>query len=99
MIVHSVFFRLNHPAGSTGETAFLAKAAQLSNIPGVQNFHVLRETSPKNPYAFGLSMEFTDQAAYDAYNTHPDHVAFVQNIWLKEVAEFQEIDHVPYRAA
>ena len=96
MITHSVFFKLNHEKGSDAETAFLDKARELACIPGVVNFQVLEETSPKNSFDFGLSMEFADQAAYEAYNHHPDHIAFVQNSWLKEVAEFQEIDHVPY---
>lgn len=96
MIVHSVFFKLKHPAGSETEKAFLTKAAELSSIQGVENFQVLKETSPKNSFDFGLSMEFKDQGAYDAYNTHPDHVAFVQNIWIPEVEDFQEIDYVAY---
>ena len=97
MITHSVFFRLNHEKGSPAEAAFLAKAAALAAIPGVENFQVLRETSPKNAFDFGLSMNFADQAAYDGYNTHPDHVAFVQEIWLKDVADFQEIDYVAHQ--
>jgi quinol monooxygenase YgiN len=96
MIVHSVFFRLNHAPGSDAEAAFLAKAAKLAKIPGVGNFQTVEETSPKNPFTFGLSMEFADQTAYDNYNTHPDHVRFVKEVWLEEVAEFQEIDHIPY---
>jgi hypothetical protein len=96
MIVHSVFFKLSHPAASEAETDFLSKAAELSGIPGVENFQVLREVSPKNSFDFGLSMAFEDQGAYDSYNNHPDHVRFVQEVWLKEVADFQEIDHVAY---
>jgi quinol monooxygenase YgiN len=95
MINHTVFFKLNHPEGSEAEVQFLSKAAALSAIPGVVNFQVVEETSPKNPYQYGLTMEFADQAAYEAYNTHPEHVAFVQQVWLKEVAEFQEIDYIP----
>jgi quinol monooxygenase YgiN len=96
MITHSVFFKLKHPAGSEAEAVFLTKAANLAAIPGVINFQRLEETSPKNPFSFGLSMEFENQAAYEAYNTHSDHVDFVQQCWLKEVTDFQEIDHVPY---
>ena len=96
MIVHSVFFKLNHPPGSSAETAFLKQAAALKNLPGVTNFQVLKETSLKNDFDFGLSMEFLDQVAYDEYNNHPEHVRFAQDIWLKEVACFQEIDHVTY---
>ncbi|MDF7808149.1 Dabb family protein [Pontiellaceae bacterium B12219] len=95
MITHSVFFKLNHAKGSEAEARFLSEAAALSSIPGVLNFQILEETSPKNSFEYGLIMEFPDQAAYDAYNTHPDHVAFVQQVWLKEVVEFQEIDYIP----
>jgi hypothetical protein len=93
-IVHSVFFKLKHEAASTEESDFFAKAAKLLAIPAVENFQVLKEVSPKNPYAFGFSMEFAAQADYDRYNNHPDHVSFVQDVWMHEVAEFQEIDYV-----
>jgi len=93
-ITHSVFFTLKHPAASPEESAFLAKAAKLATIPGVTNLQVLTEISPKNPYTFGLSMEFATQADYDRYNNHPDHVNFVRDVWMNEVAEFQEIDYV-----
>jgi len=97
MIVHSVFFNLHHEPASAQETAFFAKAKKLVAIPGVKNFQVLKEVSPKNPYAFGFSMEFSDQADYDGYNNHPDHVSFVRDVWMSEVAEFQEIDYVKAR--
>jgi len=96
-IVHSVFFRLKHEAGSTEESDFFVKAVTLAAIPGVENFQVLKEVSPKNPYTFGFSMEFATQADYDRYNNHPDHVSFVQDVWMNEVLEFQEIDYVKAR--
>lgn len=94
MIRHTVVFRLKHEQGSAAEADFLASAMTLKTIPGVQAFERLRQVSPKNDYAFGFSMEFADQAAYDAYNTHPDHVAFVRGRWIPEVAAFMEIDYV-----
>lgn len=97
MIVHSVFFKLVHAPASVEEVEFLRKASDLARIPGVENFKVLKETSPKNDFTFGLSMEFVDQTAYDGYNSHPEHVAFVNDVWLKEVADFMEIDHIPYQ--
>lgn len=93
-IVHSVFFRLKHPAGSAAEKAFFEAAEVLAEIHTVRNLRVLRETSPKNDFDFGFSMEFASQADYDFYNQHPDHQKFVQDIWLKEVADFQEIDYL-----
>lgn len=94
MIVHSVFFKLKHQAASKEESDFFAKAKKLVAIDGVENFQVLKEVSPKNAYTFGFSMEFATQADYDRYNNHPDHVSFVQDVWMNEVAEFQEIDYV-----
>lgn len=92
-IRHTVVFTLSHPEGSQEEADFLAAAARLSAIEGVEEFEILRETSPKNDYRFGISMEFADSAAYEGYNGHPDHVAFVQGRWLPEVSEFLEIDY------
>ena len=94
MIRHTVVFSLKHPSGSAEEKAFLDTALVLESIPGVQKFERLRQVSSKADYAFGFSMEFADQAAYEGYNIHPDHVAFVQDRWVPEVARFQEIDYV-----
>jgi hypothetical protein len=94
MIRHSVIFSLKHAAGSVEETAFLRDAKILATIPGVTKFEQLRQVSPKNDYAFGFSMEFADQAAYSRYDGYPDHVAFVRDRWVPEVAKFLEIDYV-----
>jgi hypothetical protein len=94
-IRHTVVFTLAHPEGSSAEAEFLAAAGALSAIPGVEEFQILRETSPKNSYRFGISMEFAGPAAYTAYNEHPDHVRFVNERWLNEVADFLEVDYEP----
>jgi hypothetical protein len=94
VIRHAALFRLSHPAGSPQEAGFLAALAALSAIPGVADFEIARETSPKNAFAFAVSMRFADQAAYDAYNAHPLHVAFVRDRWAREVAAFMEHDTV-----
>lgn len=94
MIRHTVVFALKHPKGSVAESKFLAAADILATIPGVRKFEKLRQVSGKNDFAFGFSMEFADQAAYDGYNVHPDHVCFVQGRWIPAVASFMEIDYV-----
>lgn len=94
MIRHTVVFRLKHAEGSSAEAAFLKGADVLATIPGVGKFEKLRQTSAKNDYAFGFSMEFSNRAAYSAYNDHPSHVAFVRDRWIPEVADFMEIDYV-----
>ena len=94
MIRHTVVFTLKHPEGSAEERAFLDAALVLEAIPGVEKFERLRQISPKADYAFGFSMEFANQAAYQGYNDHPEHVAFVRDRWIPEVVKFQEIDYV-----
>lgn len=93
MIRHTVVFRLRHPKGSVEEKAFLADADVLKTIPGVQKFEKLRQVSAKNSYAYGFSMEFADQASYQGYNDHPEHVRFVNDRWVPEVEDFLEIDY------
>ncbi len=94
-IQHTVVFRLVHPAGSPEETEFLDTAARvLTGIPGVEDFTVDRQVSAQSDLVWRFSMRFADQAAYDAYNTHPDHVGFVAGRWVPEVAGFQEYDFV-----
>ena len=94
-IRHSVAFTPVHAPASPEEAGFLAAAALLESIPGVEAFEILRETSPKNGYRFGISMEFADADAYTGYNEHPDHLRFVRERWLVEVADFLEIDYEP----
>ena len=95
MIRHTVVFRLKHASGSAEERGFLEAAQKLAAISGVGKFEALRQTSVKNPYHFGLSMEFANQETYDFYSQHPDHVRFVQDRWIPEVEEFMEIDYTP----
>jgi hypothetical protein len=94
MIRHTVAFRLRHPPGSDEEASFLSTARDLSKIPGVEKFEVLRQIGAKNNFSFGLSMEFADEGAYAAYNKHAVHTAFVDTRWLPEVVEFLEIDYI-----
>jgi Stress responsive A/B Barrel Domain len=95
MIRHTVAFKLKHSKGSPEEKDFLNAAVKLSSIPGVQHFECLRQTSPKNNFDYGISMEFNTIKAYLEYNQHPDHVAFVTTFWLRDVLDFLEIDYEP----
>jgi hypothetical protein len=92
-IQHTVVFRLSHAPGSPGEAGFLDTAeATLAGIPGVTDFIVKRQVSAKSDLDWQFSMAFADQAAYDAYNMHPDHLGFVAGRWVPEVVAFQEYD-------
>ena len=94
-IRHAAIFRLKHAEGSAEEAAFLVALAGLHSIPGVGDFAIAREVSPKNAFAIAVSMTFADRVAYDYYNDHPTHVDFVNNRWMPEVADFMEHDTVP----
>lgn len=94
MIRHAALFRLVHAERSEAESRFLVALEKLGSIPGVRDFQIAREVSPKNPFTFAVSMTFKDEAAYAVYNEHPSHVAFVQELWVPQVAEFMEHDTV-----
>lgn len=93
-IIHSVIFTLPYPEDANETKKFLSDGYEiLSAIPGVENFQVRYEISPKNEYQYGFYMEFENQEAYDNYNTHPHHTSFVENRWKREVTNFLEIDY------
>jgi hypothetical protein len=100
MIRHTVVFRLRHDAGSAAESDFLRVAReQLTPIPGVERFEVLRQTGEQSKYRFSLSMEFANARAYAGYTGHPNHTSFVRERWIPEVEEFLELDFEPYDEA
>src|SRR3954452_1943366 len=93
-IRHSVVFTPAHAEGSAEEAELFGAMRALAAIPGVEAFELMREVSPKNDYRYALTMEFQDEPAYQAYNEHPEHVAFVGQRWEAEIADFLEIDTV-----
>jgi len=95
MIRHSVIFKLKDVINADEKQAFFDAVDQLAFIQDVQKFEVLKQISPKNQFEYGISMEFDTQKQYDFYSNHPEHVAFVQNYWLKYVEDFLEIDYQP----
>lgn len=97
MIKHSVIFKLKNTIDPTQQGSFFSAAGQLSAIPGVLNFEIHLQVSPKNNYEYGISMEFASQSDYDQYNNHPAHQAFIEKYWLTCVAEFLEIDYEPFQ--
>lgn len=89
---HTVTFRIKHAAGSPAEADFLSAARELAAIPGVKDFRVRRQVSPKNSHTFGISIYFDGDEDFRAYSKHPLHDAFVQERWIPEVEDFQEAD-------
>jgi hypothetical protein len=91
-IRHLVVFTLRHEVGRPEAQAFLAALRSLAAIDGVEDLAVLRQVGLKNDYQLAVTMDFASRAAYDAYNDHPSHVAFVRDHWGAGVTDFMEID-------
>ncbi len=92
-ILHTVIFDLRHPVGSAEAKKFLSDGYDiLTKIPGVQDFQVFRQCSPKNDYQYGFFMKFASREAFDTYSNHPDHNKFLEERWDTEVTRFQESD-------
>lgn len=88
MFSHVVIFWTD-PAQPNAADELLAGANQyLRDIPGTVFFHVGKMASSPRPvvdqsYQVALNVVFTDKAAQDAYQIHPDHVAFVEKVFKK----------------
>ena len=93
MILHTVAFKLSHERGSEAEKDFLQAGMTLADLPMVLNFKCYKQTSSKNDFDFGFSMEFATQTDYEAYSNHPVHTEFVSSRWIPEVVEFLELDY------
>ena len=95
MIRHAVILRLKPLISPENKAAFLEASRQLARIPNVRNLEVLKQTSSKNPFEYGIIMEFDSQEQFDFYSNHPDHQAFIQDFWIPNVEDFLEIDYLP----
>jgi len=93
-ISHNAFFKLKDSLSNADKELFFTEINKLAGIEGVIDFKVVKETSPKNHFEYGATMQFKDQTAYDSYNSNPQHQKFVQEIWMKMVEDFMEIDYV-----
>jgi quinol monooxygenase YgiN len=93
-ISHNAYFKLKDSLQESDRKLFFDEIYKLSDIEGVIDFKVVKETSPKNKFEYGATMQFKDQQAYDAYNQNPLHQKFVNEIWLKMVDSFIEIDYL-----
>lgn len=93
MIRHSVILTLKSSLSPEDKTQYFDAVNELKQIPGVQKFEVLKQISAKNPFEFGISMEFESQEAYDLYTNHSLHSAFVEKYWAACVEDFLEIDY------
>jgi hypothetical protein len=95
-IRHTVVFKLRHANNSQEAKDFMIAAKKLSAIDGVEKFEYIKQISKKNTFEYGISMEFANHQLYNAYSIHPQHLAFIDSYWLKDVEDFLEIDYQLY---
>jgi Stress responsive A/B Barrel Domain len=93
MIRHTVIFTFKQSVDSIQQKDFFKAAQKLASLPGIMNFELLKQTSKKNKFDFGISMEFDDHRLYEQYNNHKDHQLFIQQYWLKNIEDFLETDY------
>jgi hypothetical protein len=60
----------------------------LRGIPGIVHFHIGRMVPSHRPvvdqsYQVALNIIFPDKANQDAYQTHPQHVEFVEKVFKR----------------
>ncbi|MEO6570262.1 MAG: Dabb family protein [Ilumatobacteraceae bacterium] len=91
MIQHTVAFRFHDDADTA---AFWLRVDDLASIVGVEQFTVMRQVGRKNDFTDALSMHFASDSEYVAYNSHPVHTTFVDDVWKPSVADFIELDYV-----
>jgi hypothetical protein len=90
MITHVVIF-WTEQANRESAVALYEGARKLDQIPGVKNFRCgCPVPSPRDvvddSFQVAISMDFDDQEAADTYQNHPDHVAFVEEVFKKHAA-------------
>jgi hypothetical protein len=99
-LYHSVYFWLRE-GGTAKDTRKIVEAGQtyLAGIPGIVKMTVGVPASTSggpvdNSYSVVLLIEFENKAALDVYDTHPNHLRFIEeckDLWSR----VQVYDAVP----
>jgi hypothetical protein len=91
-IRHAGIFNFKATVSESQKHAFFVALKALEEISGVEKMEVSRQTSSKNKFKYGFSMEFASNEVYQAYSIHPQHDAFVNDYFIPLVEDFMEID-------
>ena len=83
MLSHIVIFWTDPTQPSAPEELIAAANKYLKDIPGVLQFHVGKMVKSHRPvvdqtYQVALNISFADKQAEQAYQVHPQHVAFAE---------------------
>jgi len=91
-IRHAGIFNFKPTVSESQKHEFFVALKALEDIYGVEKMEVSRQTSTKNKFKYGFSMEFASNEIYQAYSIHPQHDAFVKDFFIPLVEDFMEID-------
>jgi len=91
-IRHAGIFNFKPTVSESQKHEFFVALKALEEINGVEKMEVSRQTSIKNKFKYGFSMEFANNEIYQAYSIHPQHDAFVKDFFIPLVEDFMEID-------
>ena len=91
-IRHAGIFNFKPTVSESQKHEFFVALKALEEINGVEKMEVSRQTSTKNKFKYGFSMEFASNEIYQAYSIHPQHDAFVNDYFIPLVEDFMEID-------
>ncbi|MFN3410465.1 MAG: Dabb family protein [Limisphaerales bacterium] len=88
MFSHVVIFWTDPAQPGAVEELVAGCERYLRDIPGVLHFHVGRMVGSPRPvveqsYQVALNLIFPDKAAHDAYQVHPRHVEFVEQVFKR----------------
>jgi hypothetical protein len=89
---HAGIFNFKATVSEAQKHAFFVALKALEEIKGVEKMEVSRQTSPKNKFKYGFSMEFASSEIFQAYSVHPQHDTFVKDFFIPLVEDFMEID-------
>lgn len=97
MFSHIVIFWTDPSQRNAADEVVAAANRLLKNIPGVLQFHAGRMVPSARPvveqsYQVALNLIFLDRAAEQAYQTHPQHLEFVEKYVKPLVKKFVVYD-------
>ena len=84
MFSHVVIFWTDPARPETAEAVMAGAHKYLKGIPGITHFHIGKMAGSHRPvvdqsYQVALNTVFTSQQAQDDYQTHPQHLEFVEH--------------------
>jgi hypothetical protein len=85
MFSHVVIFWTDPAQAKAAEELVAGAERYLASIPGIVHFHVAKMAPSQRPvvdqsYQVGLYVQFADRQAHDAYQVHPLHREFVEQV-------------------